>query len=327
MLLSIENLKIGYNRGKEIVELVRGISLDVGEGEVVGLVGESGSGKSLTALAIPQLLPTPLRVLEGKVVFNNTDLLRLSERRLHSLRGGDIGFIFQDPLTALNPTLSVGAQLVDVVKRHSKCSTRDARTRAVRAMRDVGIRSPEHRFHSFPHQMSGGMRQRVLIAMVLLGKPKLIIADEPTTALDVTVQARIIALLRSIRESTDVAIIFISHNLDLVAEFCDRVVVLYGGRVMEQGASANIVEAPRHPYTRALLECIPRITDDRGALRVIQGQPPQNPSSVAGCPFAERCARALPACETDFPDVVRGNTEQQYACWNPEPLRRETNVG
>lgn len=326
MLLSVRDLKVGLVRDGRPVELVRGINLDVGEGEIVALVGESGSGKSLTALSIPRILPPPLQTLGGKIVFNGVDLTQLSEKQIHALRGREIGVIFQDPLTALNPTLTIGTQLVNIVLSRSTCSKAEAREPAIRALRSVGIASPEHRMNVYPHQMSGGMRQRVSIAMAMLGKPKLILADEPTTALDVTVQARIVALLRSIRESTNVAIVFISHNLDLVAEFCDRVVVLYGGRIMEQGSSAQIINTPRHPYTKALLECIPRLVGAPGPLRVIQGLPPSNPGSIPGCPFAARCARALPVCHSSFPEATQEGRDHAFYCWNPEPVERGLRV-
>ena len=318
MLLSIRNLKVGLRGRDGSAELVRGMNLEIDEGEIVGLVGESGSGKSLTALSITRLLPAGIEILGGEVMFNGIDLNRLSDAELHQLRGKQVGVIFQDPLTALNPTLTIGAQIIDVVRSRFDCSGSEARERAIAALRSVGIPMPEQRMSAYPHQLSGGMRQRVLIAMVVLGTPKLILADEPTTALDVTVQARIVQLLRAIQKSGNVAILFISHNLDLVAEFCDRVVVMYGGRIMEQGSSAQIIATPRHPYTRALLRCIPRIDAEPGPLRVIQGQPPANPASITGCPFAARCERALPKCQAEFPPASDANAGQSIHCWNPE---------
>ena len=319
MLLSLRNLKVGLRRDDAPVELVRGVNLDIDEGEIVGLVGESGSGKSLTALSVTRLLPSGIEILSGEIMLNGVDLGRLSDAALHEFRGKQVGVIFQDPLTALNPTLSIGAQLVDVVRSRFDCSRGEARQRAVAALRSVGIALPEQRMRAYPHQLSGGMRQRVLIAMVVLGAPKLILADEPTTALDVTVQARIIRLLRAIQKSGNVAILFISHNLDLVVEFCDRVLVMYGGRIMERGTSAQVVAAPRHPYTRALLQCIPRIDGEQGPLRVIQGQPPANPGAIAGCPFEARCVRAMPQCHSEFPPVSHDDAGHSFHCWNPEP--------
>lgn len=318
-LLSVSDLRVGFVGDKGAVELLRGVDIDVGAGEIVAIVGESGSGKSLTALSIMGLLAAPLRVLGGRAIFDGVNLTDLAEDEMHRLRGNQIGMIFQDPLTALNPTLTVGTQLIDVLRCRQGCGKAEAYEQAIEALRAVGINSPEQRMRAYPHQMSGGMRQRILIAMVVQGRPKLIIADEPTTALDVTIQARIIALLLSIRESTNVSLIFISHNLDLVADFCDRVVVLYGGSVMEHGTTVQIISGARHPYTKALLECIPRLDGERGALRVIPGQSPRDPNSMAGCPFAERCSRATPICRSTFPQATEGAGNHVFYCWNPEP--------
>lgn len=319
MLLSIRNLRVGVHGPQGVSELVRDVSLDIAPGEIVGLVGESGSGKSLTALSIPRLLPAGIKILSGEVLLNGKDLVKMPDSALHRLRGKEIGFIFQDPLTALNPVLTLGTQLVDVVRAHFDVTRAEARQRAIAALRSVGIPMPERCMKAYPHQLSGGMRQRALIAMVVLGGPKLILADEPTTALDVTVQARIIRLLRSFQGSAHVAILFISHNLDLVAEFCDKVVVLYGGRIMEQGSSAQIVETPRHPYTRALMQCIPRLDGELGPLRVIPGQPPHNPGGIRGCPFADRCERRLEACGEAYPESTRHESGHTYHCFNPMP--------
>ena len=326
-LLSIRNLKVGLSKEGHDVELVRGVSLDVGAGEIVALVGESGSGKSLTALSILRLLPSSLRVFSGEVRLDGIDLVQLPEHELHKVRGKQVGVVFQDPLNALNPTLTIGTQLMNVVLSRTDCSRKEAHQRAIEALRSVGINSVEQRMQAYPHQLSGGMRQRVLIAMVVLGPPRLVLADEPTTALDVTVQARIVSLLRHIRESSQVAIVFISHNLDLVAEFCDRVVVMYGGRIMEQGTSAQVTTAPRHPYTKALLACIPRLDAVPGPLQVIQGQSPSNPGLIDGCPFTARCARATSACHHNFPERVQEDVDHSFFCWNPEPRQEGSRLG
>lgn len=321
-LLSIRDLKVGFLRGQETVELVRGVSIEVDVGETLGLVGESGSGKSLTALAALGLIAPPLKTFGGSVWFDGVDLTRLSERDLHKLRGRQIGIIFQDPLTALNPTLTIGAQIMDVIHSRFDCSKAQAYKRAIDAMRSVGITSPEQRMNAYPHEMSGGMRQRILIAMVVQGSPKLIIADEPTTALDVTVQARVIALLRAMQEATGAALVFISHNLDLVAEFCDRVIVLYGGRVMEQGRSKDLIESSRHPYTKALLKCVPRLDGTRGQLQVIPGHAPSAAGSTIGCPFSARCSRVLPVCRSALPvETSVGQRGHSFYCWNPETIK------
>lgn len=307
--------------------LVREVDLDVRAGEIVALVGESGSGKSLTALSMLGLLPSSLSVLGGEIRFDGIDLTKLPEQELHSIRGQQIGVVFQDPLNALNPTLTIGKQLANVIIDRTRCSRRAARQRAVEALVTVGITSPEERMDLYPHQLSGGMRQRVLIAMTIVGPPRLILADEPTTALDVTVQARIVEMLRRIRDASNVAIVFISHNLDLVAEFCQRIAVMYGGRVMEEGTSVQIVTAARHPYTRALLACIPRIDAPPGPLTVIPGQSPANPGLIVGCPFAERCVRAVSACSEGFPRVSDLGEGHRFACWNPFPEAQAVDVG
>lgn len=321
-LLSIRNLSVGLVRGSRVTELLSDINLEIMPGETVGLVGESGSGKSLTALMALGLITPPLKMLGGSVWFDGTDLSRLSEKERHELRGRQIGIIFQDPLTALNPTLTIGAQIMDVVRSRFSCSRTEAYRRAIDAMRSVGITSPEERMNAYPHQMSGGMRQRILIAMVVQGRPKLIVADEPTTALDVTVQARVIGLLRAMQQSTGAALVFISHNLDLVAEFCDKIVVLYGGRVMEYGSSKDVIESSRHPYTRALLHCIPRLNGERGQLKVIPGQLPSGATGfIEGCPFAVRCARAIPTCYSALPERFGDTNGHGLFCWNPEPVQ------
>jgi oligopeptide/dipeptide ABC transporter ATP-binding protein len=315
-LLSLEDITIGTGLPGPGEYLVRNLDLQIARGEAVGIVGESGSGKSLTALSIAGMLPPALKVLSGRILFDDNVISDFSEARMHRLRGKEISYVFQDPLSALNPTLTVERQLVDVLKRHTDGSRPALKRRAIDALRSVGINQPEDRMHSYPHQLSGGMRQRVLIAMAMLCGPKLLIADEPTTALDVTVQARIVDLFREIRR-TGVSLIFISHNLDLVLEFCDRLVVMYGGRVMETATANEIATSPRHPYTKALLECVPRLGDRRQQLRVIEGQPPTNLSAIPACPFAERCPRVQPRCRTQMPPLEAASASHGYACWNP----------
>jgi oligopeptide/dipeptide ABC transporter ATP-binding protein len=315
-LLRLENLSIGTQTGASRRPLVRNIDLEVRRGEALGIVGESGSGKSLTALSIARMLPASVEVLSGDVRFEGSSIHRLPEAVLHAMRGKEISYVFQDPLSALNPTLSIGTQLLDVLKRHSPATRRSLRKRAVEALANVGIEHPEARARAYPHELSGGMRQRVLIAMAMLCGPKLLIADEPTTALDVTVQARIVDLFRGIRRA-GVSLIFISHNLDLVLEFCDRIAVMYGGRVMEVGTAPEIARSARHPYTRALLDCIPRLGARIGRLRSIEGQPPNELADVPPCPFAPRCSRAKPDCRSQWPAWTEASADHGYACWNP----------
>jgi oligopeptide/dipeptide ABC transporter ATP-binding protein len=321
-LLTLKKVSIGTGRPGPSEHLVRDIDLHVARGEAIGIVGESGSGKSLTALSIAGMLPPALKVLAGEIVFDGKVISGLPEALLHQLRGTEISYVFQDPLTALNPTLTVGRQIIDVLRRHVGGSRTQLHKRAAESLRAVGIQDAEDRLRSYPHQLSGGMRQRVLIAMAMLCNPKLLVADEPTTALDVTVQAKIIDLFREILK-TGISLIFISHNIDVVLEFCDRVIVMYGGRVMEVGTAEEIAWRPHHPYTRALLECVPRLGVRVKQLRVIEGQPPTQLGDVPACPFADRCPRVQSRCRSDVPRLTRTSGSHAFACWHPElPLRR-----
>jgi len=319
VLLRLENLSIGVERGAVRQPLVRNVDLKVRRGEALGIVGESGSGKSLTALSVARMLPASIVVLSGRSLFEGASIYHLSEAALHRMRGKEISYVFQDPLSALNPTLSIGTQLVDVLKRHSSDNRNYRRERAIEALANVGIQHPEARMRAYPHELSGGMRQRVLIAMAMLCGPKLLIADEPTTSLDVTVQARIIYLFRTIRK-TGISLIFISHNLDIVLEFCDRIAVMYGGRLMEVGTAIEIGRYARHPYTRALLDCIPRLGTRIERLRSIEGQPPNELTDRPACPFAPRCMRAKQDCWSRWPAWSDTSADYGYACWNPSTL-------
>lgn len=315
-ILSIKDLSIGLTAGGVPKPIVSGIDMTIDAGEAVGVVGESGSGKSLTALAIGGLLPAALSTLSGGITLDGINITKLPEAQFHRVRGTKVGYVFQDPLNALNPTRTIGNHLLDVIRQHSNLTIAAAREKAVAALRSVGISQPEDRLRAYPHQLSGGMRQRVLIAMALVCNPRLLIADEPTTALDVTVQAKIVDLFRGFREQ-GISIMFISHNLDLVLEFCDTVVVMYGGQIMEKGTAPEIAEAPRHPYTRALMECVPRLSNRSENLRVIPGQPPTILGKLAGCPFVERCDRALEKCQTIRPEVSSASQTHVFSCWNP----------
>ena len=318
-VLQIEDVTIGIALQGLLQPIVVGVSLTIPRGGALGLVGKSGSGKSLTALSVGGILPSPLSVLSGRILLDGVDVCGLSEAKRHATRGREVAYVFQDPLSALNPTITVGRHLFDVIRQHNGATGAVARAKAIEALRSVGIAEPEGRINAYPHQLSGGMRQRVLIAMSLLCRPKLLIADEPTTALDVTVQARIVNLFRGIRRK-GISILFVSHNLDLILEFCDSVVVMYGGRIMEKAPPADIVRSPRHPYTRALLDCVPRLNSQPGMLRVIAGQPPRNLGAICGCPFAERCDRVQPACRSEPPPLNPSSDTQAFACWNPLPL-------
>lgn len=312
-LLTVEALRIGFRSEQGDVPVVHGVDFSLGRGETLALVGESGSGKSLTALGLVDLLPAGARRISGRIRFDGKDLMNMSPGESRQLRGREIAMIFQDPLSALNPAFTVGRQLMDAIRTHHDFGYRAAAERAAELLNLVGIASPKARLNSFPHEMSGGQRQRVAIALALACQPKLLIADEPTTALDVTVQAQVIALLAKIREELGLAILLISHNLDLVAEICDRVAVMYAGRIVESDDVNAIFDQPRHPYTRLLLECIPRLSDEYGPLKTIPGEPPLFGKVPSGCSFRPRCPLAVDRCVEPPALVERGRG--RAACW------------
>ncbi|MEO9190169.1 MAG: ABC transporter ATP-binding protein [Acetobacteraceae bacterium] len=313
-LLEVENLGIGFPVGGRMVEVVRGLSFAIEAGEAVGLVGESGSGKSQTALAILRLLTPPGRITRGGIRFDGQDLTHADAAAMRRLRGSAISIVFQDALSGLNPAFSIGTQLIDVIAAHRGLRRHKARDLAVETLALVGIPDPGSRLSQYPHQFSGGMRQRVLIAMAIACRPRLLIADEPTTALDVTVQAQIMRLLADLRRQLGLTLLFITHNLDLMADVCDRAVVLYGGMKMEAAAIGTLFANPLQPYTQALLGCIPRLTDPPGTLAPIEGAAPVPGLLGPGCPFAPRCPRRVDVCDREPPLAVRHGTHD-VACW------------
>ena len=295
-LLRVDGLYVTFGTRANEREVVRSVDLRVDRGEVVGLVGESGSGKSLTALAIMQLLPMGARISSGRVLFDGVDLVGQSRRAINERRGRDMAMVFQDPLTALNPTIPVGRQIYDCLRTHGDLGRQAATSRVEELLALVGIQHPRERAKAYAHELSGGMRQRVMTALAIACGPKLLIADEPTTALDVTVQAQIMALLDRIRRELGIAMLFISHNLDLVAEICDRTFVMYAGSVVESGPVETLFAAPKHPYPRQLLRCIPRLDWATGPMPSIPGLPPRAGELPAGCAFAPRCDVADERC-------------------------------
>jgi oligopeptide/dipeptide ABC transporter ATP-binding protein len=313
-LLRVEGLHVGFRAGDRMRDVVRGVDLRIKPGEVVGLVGESGSGKSITALAVMRLLPPGAAITSGRVTFRGQDLMEATNSEMNRLRGGAIGMIFQDPLTALNPALPIGRQLGDAIRAHRSVSWRQAQIRAEELLALVGIPYPKERLRAYPHELSGGMRQRVMIALAVSSNPSLLIADEPTTALDVTVQAQVMELIDRIRNEFGIAVLFISHNLELVAEIADRVTVMYAGRVVESGGVETLFATPNHPYTRQLIRCVPRLDGGRGAMPTIPGLPPRVGSLPPGCPFAPRCEVALTRCGVEDPPM-RWRGEQMAACF------------
>ncbi|MCQ4159183.1 ABC transporter ATP-binding protein [Roseomonas sp. GC11] len=317
-LLEIDDLHVGFPAGGRMVEVVRGLTLRLDAGQALGLVGESGSGKSQTALAVMSLLRKPLRVTRGSIRLEGQELVGAPEATLRHFRGGAMSIVFQDAMAGLNPVFPIGTQLMDVLAAHRGLTGRAARAVAVEALEMVGIREPAARLGHYPHQFSGGMRQRVLIAMAIACRPKLLIADEPTTALDVTVQAQIVELLHELRQKLGLALLFITHNLDLMAEICDRAIVLYGGRMMEEAPIGPLFEAPLHPYGRALLDCVPRLADEPGALHPIEGAAPTPGRLGEACPFAPRCGLALPRCAEEAPPELAFGP-RRAACWRLVP--------
>ncbi len=326
-LLRVENLRTYFGTSKGTLRAVDGVDLEIPQGGTLGVVGESGSGKSVTALSVMGLVDAPGRIEPGsKIFFEGRDLVTLGERELGKIRGNDIAMIFQEPMTSLNPVFTVGNQISEAVRLHQGLSRKDATARAVELMRLVGIPSAERRVNDHPHLMSGGMRQRVMIAMALSSDPKLLIADEPTTALDVTVQAQILELMKELRERLGMAIMLITHDLGVVAEMVDEVAVMYAGRVVERGPVEEIFSSPQHPYTEALLESIPllgmRYTD---RLKAIRGTVPNPLEWPAGCRFAPRCDYAFDKCISNDPPLLPV-PPQESACWLCEHGRRVPRV-
>jgi peptide/nickel transport system ATP-binding protein len=317
-LLTVRNLSIGVGRRL----IVEDVDLDLREGEVLGLVGESGSGKTVTCRALARLLPRGLlHIASGSVQFNGRDLTRLSEEEMRKVRGVEIGMIFQNPSSHLDPVMRIGDQIAESVHYHEGAPMAEGRARAVELLRQVGIPDPAHRLSAYPHEFSGGMRQRVMIAVALACRPTLLIADEPTTALDVTVQAQVLRLLLDLRDRLGLAILLVTHNLGVVAQTCDSLAVMYAGRVMERGAKRELLRAPAHPYTEALLKCQPGAAKAAGLLPAIPGQPPAATAFPEGCRFHPRCPRAAALCVERRPELRPLDSERMAACHFAELMR------
>lgn len=315
-VLEVKNLKTVFkSRGQE-VQAVRGVGFSVGKGEIMGLVGESGSGKSVTMKAVIGILPDNATISSDSLKLNGKELSELSKDEYRKLRGKEMTMIFQDPMTALNPLKKIGKQLEEVILRHSDCTKQEAREKAIEMLRKVGIPVPEQRIKQYPHEFSGGMRQRVLIAMALACEPQLLIADEPTTALDVTIQAQILDLLKDLQEEYDTSIVLITHDMGVVATVCDKIAIMYGGLIMETGKTDEIFSNPKHPYTKALLRAIPSVDLKEGErLQSIEGLPPSLVNPPAGCPFAERCEYATDRCFKEMPEYKEFSETQRAMCF------------
>lgn len=317
MLLQVKNLAVSFSTYRGKVKAVRDVSFSVDEGKTIGIVGESGCGKSVTSHAIMGLLPRENSKIEhGQITFNDRNITDLSEKEMNRLRGNEIAMIFQDPMTSLNPVLTIGTQIQESLFLHKKLTKQQARQRAIELLNLVGIPSAEMRLDDYPHQFSGGMRQRVMIAMALSCEPKLLIADEPTTALDVTVQAQILDLLKQLQRKMNTAIVLISHDLGVIANLCDDIAVMYAGQIVEYGSAEDIFYNAHHPYTKGLLKSLPRLTDKKGEpLSVIEGQPPDLKQDINFCPFAMRCDKAMRICAAQIPAVTQIGNHHYVKCW------------
>ena len=316
MLLEVKNLSTYFHTADGLARAVDGISFEVAEGETLGLVGESGCGKSVTALSILRLVDLPGRIESGEILLRGRDLLRLSKRQMRQVRGAQISMIFQEPMTSLNPVFTIGDQIVEAVRLHQKKGPEEARGLAVDMLRRVGIPGPEQRVDEYPHQLSGGMKQRVMIAMALVCRPALLIADEPTTALDVTIQAEILDLLAELQREFGMAVLLITHNLGIVAGMARRVLVMYAGRLAEFSPTEDLFENPRHPYTLALFKSIPRLDAQRKErLEAIQGQVPSPTYWPTGCRFHPRCPLAIDICPREQPPLEEKRPGHWSACW------------
>jgi oligopeptide/dipeptide ABC transporter ATP-binding protein len=315
-LLELKNLTTVFPTRRGLVRAVADVSLSLAHGELLGVVGESGCGKSVTMLSILRLISAPGHIASGQILFQGRDLLKLSNRAMRDIRGRDIAMVFQDPLTSLNPAFPVGEQIRESLRIHHIAQNHFAREkeRVLQLMTEVGISSPLDRYRDYPHQFSGGMQQRALIAIALACEPRILLADEPTTSLDVTIQAQIMDLMRRINEARGTAIILVTHNLDLAAEFCQRIAVMYAGRIVEIGATDQVTEAPQHPYTRGLLTCIPRIAAQRTRIEPIPGNVPDLANVPPGCAFADRCSLAQPICRNELVPFFEVAPGHQVRC-------------
>jgi len=314
-LLEVRDLFLEFKTSRGRLKALNGITFDVQSGEVFGLVGETGCGKTVTGLSILRLLPRSASITGGQVIFEGVDLLTLGRSEIESVRGKKIAMIFQDPSTSLNPVFTVGSQIERVIHQHMKVTKQQAAAKALEVLAAVGLPDVERILSSYPHQLSGGMQQRVMIAMALSCNPRLLIADEPTTSLDVTIQAQILRLLRGLQKKFDVSVILITHNLGVIAQTCDRLAVLYGGRVAESGSTRDIFNSPQHPYTRGLMNAIPRPGSRGKKMATVPGMVPSNPGAMTGCTFAPRCEFAFERCRAESPPLFEVGKGHLSACF------------
>ncbi|MEM4998596.1 ABC transporter ATP-binding protein [Priestia megaterium] len=315
-MIQIKNLHVHFSTYGGRVQAVRGVSFDLHKGETLAIVGESGCGKSVTSQSIMRLIPTPPgRITSGSILFKGQDLTKLPEKKMRDIRGANISMIFQDPMTALNPTLRVGEQISENIMQHENISKEKAKEKAFEMLELVGIPNPKERLKQYPHEFSGGMRQRIVIAMALVCNPEVLIADEPTTALDVTIQAQILELFKDIQQKTDVSIVLITHDLGVVAQVADRVAVMYAGKIVEIGTRRDIFYTPQHPYTKGLLRSVPRLDLYESELVPIAGSPPDLFAPPSGCSFAPRCPYVMEVCDRMYPVSTKLKESHQVHCW------------
>ncbi|MBI9011155.1 MAG: ABC transporter ATP-binding protein [Clostridiales bacterium] len=329
-ILEVKDLKTSFYTHLGEVQAVRGVSFNVEKGQILGIVGESGSGKSVTSLSVMRLLQFPGKIKSGEILFQGEDLAKKPEKEMLGIRGDKIAMIFQDPMTSLNPVYTIGNQIMEGLKLHRGLNKTEAKQEAIKMLDMVGIPAPSERVDNYPHEFSGGMRQRAMIAIALACEPDLLIADEPTTALDVTIQAQILELLRDLKDKVETSIILITHDLGVVADLCSRVVVMYGGLVMEEGAIDDIFYQPRHPYTMGLLKSIPRLDIESDEKLVpIPGSPPDLLKPPAGCPFFSRCPYTMKICLDQFPEYTYEQNGHRSACWlnHPDAPKIEVSTG
>ena len=331
-LLEVKGLTTEFRLSQGTVHAVNGISFTINEGEVLGIVGESGSGKSVTALSIMRLIDIPGYIVAGELLLHDnakaTDLLTLNNGQMEKIRGNKISMIFQDPMTSLNPVLSIGYQLIEPLKLHRSLSEKDAKAAAIKLLDRVGIPAAEQRIKEYPHQFSGGMRQRVMVAMAVACNPRLLIADEPTTALDVTIQAQILTLINELKDEIGTSVIVITHDLGVIAGMADRVAVMYAGNIVENASATEIFDKPQHPYTKALIGSIPPLRGWPDRLTTIEGSPPSLTDQITGCPFHPRCPERIDRCEMQKPDLVELVPGHICACWVAQDmLIQENEVG
>ncbi|MBP3040238.1 ABC transporter ATP-binding protein [Bacillaceae bacterium Marseille-Q3522] len=314
-VLEIKNLQTSFITDDGVIPVVNNIDFSVGRKEIIGIVGESGCGKSVTSLSIMGLIPTNTGKVEGEILFEGNNLVGASEKKMRSIRGNDIAMIFQEPMTSLNPVFTIGEQLIESIKIHRKWPKKKAKEQAIQMLKKVGLPRAEQLIKEYPHQLSGGMRQRVMIAMAMICEPRLLIADEPTTALDVTIQAQILDLMKQLNRETDTSIIMITHDLGVVAEMCQRIIVMYSGKIVEEADVRTIFKQPKHPYTIGLIQSVPDMRVKKEQLYSIPGHVPKPGSIKEGCPFAPRCPHANDRCLTETPDLTVLESGQKVRCW------------